>query len=319
MRFPTLLSAAVVVAVLSGCSGPEEGSQAAAAPAAEPTAAQEEQARMAAEKQAALDAQANAARDIAKAQQAEREATAREVAAREQEVAAQKAAEQAAALKAADEAAAAARAAEEAEARLAAEAALKASAEKAGIAAGSKESTMAEASDGNVVAEIETTAGTMVLGFFPETAPGHVKNFVDLATKGFYDGTRFHRTIKGFMIQGGDPFSKDLASSARWGTGDAGYKIKAEFSAKPHQRGTLSMARSNDPDSAGSQFFICHQAAPHLDRKYTVFGELLTGYDVLDTIATAPVLPGTDRPKEPVQIVKVTIRPRTAADVKEGS
>ncbi|HEX5010225.1 MAG TPA: peptidylprolyl isomerase [Planctomycetota bacterium] len=176
--------------------------------------------------------------------------------------------------------------------------------------------------DLNVVAEVETTAGTMVLGFFPDVAPGHVKNFVDLARKGFYDGTRFHRTLAGFMIQGGDPLTKDLSKEAMWGTGDPGYKIKAEFNSKPHVRGTLSMARSSDPNSAGSQFFICHAAAPALDNKYTVFGELLRGYDVLDKIATAPATarpgsPEVSKPVSPVQIVKVTIRARTPADVKQ--
>jgi len=138
------------------------------------------------------------------------------------------------------------------------------------------------------VAVIKTSEGTMVLEFWPDVAPGHVKNFKDLAKKGFYDGTCFHRVIQGFMIQGGDPLTKDDASKARWGTGDPGYKIKAEFNSKPHVRGVLSMARSNDPDSAGSQFFICHAPAPSLDNKYTGFGKLIKGDDVLEKIATTP-------------------------------
>jgi peptidyl-prolyl cis-trans isomerase B (cyclophilin B) len=138
------------------------------------------------------------------------------------------------------------------------------------------------------VAVIKTSEGTMVLEFWPDVAPGHVKNFKDLAAKGFYDGTCFHRVIAGFMIQGGDPLTKDEANKARWGTGDPGYKIKAEFNSKPHVRGVLSMARSNDPDSAGSQFFICHAPAPSLDNKYTAFGKLIKGDDVLEKIATTP-------------------------------
>jgi peptidyl-prolyl cis-trans isomerase B (cyclophilin B) len=148
----------------------------------------------------------------------------------------------------------------------------------------------------------------------------HVKNFVDLAAKGFYDGTLFHRVIKGFMIQGGDPNTKDPAKSAMWGAGGPGYKVNAEFNANKHVRGTLSMARASDPNSAGSQFFICHAEASYLDGQYTVFGELLKGYDVLDKIATGAIAPGTkDRPKDPVKVIKVTIRARTPADVKQGA
>lgn len=138
------------------------------------------------------------------------------------------------------------------------------------------------------VAVMETSVGTMVLRFFPDVAPGHVENFKKLARQGFYDGTRFHRVIAGFMIQGGDPNSKSDDAS-QWGTGGPGYSIKAEFNNKPHVKGTLSMARSSDPNSAGSQFFICHGRAASLDGQYTVFGELMDGVDVLDKIATAPV------------------------------
>src|SRR5206468_3178126 len=109
--------------------------------------------------------------------------------------------------------------------------------------------------------------------FWSEVAPGHVENFKTLAKKGFYDGTCFHRVIKGFMIQGGDPLTKDLANQNRWGTGGPGYQIKAEFNSQAHVRGVLSMARSNDPDSAGSQFFICHGDARFLDRQYTALDQ----------------------------------------------
>ena len=108
----------------------------------------------------------------------------------------------------------------------------------------------------NEVAVIKTSEGTMVLEFWPDVAPAHVKNFKDLANKGFYDGTCFHRVIKDFMIQGGDPNTKDETKKSSWGSGGPGYQIKAEFNDRPHTRGVLSMARSSDPNSAGSQFFI---------------------------------------------------------------
>ena len=111
-------------------------------------------------------------------------------------------------------------------------------------------------SDTKEVAVLTTSEGEMVLEFWPDVAPGHVENFKKLAKQGFYDGTAFHRVIKGFMIQGGDPTTKDAAKESQWGTGGPGYKIKAEFNKKPHTAGVLSMARSNDPNSAGSQFFI---------------------------------------------------------------
>ncbi len=155
-------------------------------------------------------------------------------------------------------------------------------------------------------ARIETSAGAMTFEFFPDKAPGHVENFVKLAEKGFYDGTGFHRVIKGFMIQGGCPRGD--------GTGGPGYQIKAEFNDVHHARGVLSMARSQDPNSAGSQFFVCHGDAAFLDRQYTAFGKLVEG-DVesdrtLEKIATAPVQPGGERskPVTPIQITKVTIQ-----------
>jgi peptidyl-prolyl cis-trans isomerase B (cyclophilin B) len=140
--------------------------------------------------------------------------------------------------------------------------------------------------DNNEVAVIKTSAGTMVIEFWPDVAPKTVENFKKLANEGFYDGTCFHRVIKDFMIQGGDPLTKDEANKARWGTGDPGYKIKAEFNDKSHTRGVVSMARSQDPDSAGSQFFICHGNPTFLDRQYTAFGTLIKGDDVLEKIGT---------------------------------
>jgi len=134
---------------------------------------------------------------------------------------------------------------------------------------------------------IETNLGNIELKFFPEVAPNHVKNFVDLAKKGFYDGTIFHRVIPGFMIQGGDPNSKNPDKSGH-GMGGPGYTVKAEFNDKPHKRGTLSMARSQDPDSAGSQFFICVADAAFLNKKYTVFGEVVSGMQVADKIVNQP-------------------------------
>ena len=129
----------------------------------------------------------------------------------------------------------------------------------------------------NEVAVIKTDAGSLVIEFWPDVAPKTVENFKKLAKAGFYNGTAFHRIIKGFMVQGGDPLTKDASMESRWGTGDPGYKIKAEFNKKSHQRGVLSMARSNDPDSAGSQFFICLGDASFLDGKYTAFGKLIKG------------------------------------------
>jgi peptidyl-prolyl cis-trans isomerase B (cyclophilin B) len=141
----------------------------------------------------------------------------------------------------------------------------------------------------NEVAVIKTTAGEMTLEFWPDVAPKTVENFKTLAKKGFYDGTAFHRIVKGFMIQGGDPLTKDPNMEDDWGTGDPGYKIKAEFNKRPHQRGVISMARSRDPDSAGCQFFICLGNAPFLDGEYTAFGKLVGGDDVLGKIGDSPV------------------------------
>lgn len=164
----------------------------------------------------------------------------------------------------------------------------------------------------NEVAVIQTSEGTMVLEFWPDVAPGHVENFKKLARQGFYDGTCFHRVIKGFMIQGGDPLTKDPAMQSRWGTGGPGHNIKAEFNDKAHERGVLSMARSQDPNSAGSQFFICHAAARFLDRQYTAFGRLTQGDDVLEKIATTPTQPG-DRPVKRMHVESIKIVAAEAA------
>lgn len=137
------------------------------------------------------------------------------------------------------------------------------------------------------VAVISTDHGDMVVAFWPDVAPKTVENFKKLARDEFYDGTAFHRVIKGFMIQGGCPNTKEGASGQP-GTGDPGYKIKAEFNDRKHVRGVLSMARSQHPDSAGSQFFVVHGNASFLDNQYTAFGKLVGGDDVLEKLATAP-------------------------------
>ena len=168
----------------------------------------------------------------------------------------------------------------------------------------------------NEVAVIKTTEGTMVAEFWPDVAPKTVENFKTLAKKGFYDGTAFHRIIKGFMIQGGDPLTTDPAKEARWGTGGPGYNIKAEFNGRSHQRGVISMARSADPDSAGSQFFICDGDASGLDHQYTAFGKVIKGDEVLEKIANTPVTENKydprrerSRPTERVEIKSIKIVP----------
>jgi peptidyl-prolyl cis-trans isomerase B (cyclophilin B) len=164
----------------------------------------------------------------------------------------------------------------------------------------------------NEVAVIKTSAGDLVVEFWPEVAPKTVENFKTLSKKGFYDGTCFHRVIRNFMIQGGDPLTKDPKRETSWGTGDPGYKIKAEFNERHHDRGVISMARSNDPDSAGSQFFICHGEAGFLDRKYTAFGKLIKGDDVLEKIATTPTH-APDRPNTRMAIESIRIVPAGTA------
>jgi peptidyl-prolyl cis-trans isomerase B (cyclophilin B) len=158
-------------------------------------------------------------------------------------------------------------------------------------------------------AVIETKFGEIELEFLPEKAPGHVKNFLDLARKGFYDGTIFHRVIPGFMIQGGDPNTKDVgAPRARHGTGGPGYQIKAEFNDTSHRRGVLSMARSQDPNSAGSQFFICVADSTFLDRQYTAFGKVVRGLEVADKIVNAP-RDGRDNPHERIDMKVRIVEP----------
>ena len=152
-------------------------------------------------------------------------------------------------------------------------------------------------------AVIETKFGNIELKFFPDVAPGHVNNFIELAKKGFYDGTTFHRVIPGFMIQGGDPNSKDPDKS-KHGMGGPGYTIKAEFNEKPHKKGTLSMARAAHPDSAGSQFFICVADAPFLNRQYTVFGEVVSGMDVTDKIVNQ----SKDKNDNPLEKIEMKIK-----------
>ena len=150
---------------------------------------------------------------------------------------------------------------------------------------------------------LETTAGDMTVEFLTDVAPNHAANFVKLARTGFYDGTRFHRVIPGFMIQGGDPNTKE-DNSRLWGTGGPGWSVDAEFNDVHHERGILSMARSTDPNSAGSQFFVVHGEAGFLDGQYTAFGRLIDGFDVLDEIANAATTPGGEgsTPVNPVQV-----------------
>ena len=147
---------------------------------------------------------------------------------------------------------------------------------------------------------IHTRLGDITLKFFPEVAPNHVNNFIELAKKGFYNGTIFHRVVPKFVIQGGDPNSKNPDRS-KHGTGGPGYNVKAEFNKNLHKRGTLSMARSAHPDSAGSQFFICVAAAPFLDGKYTAFGEVVKGIEVVDKIVSQP-RDGNDNPNDRIEM-----------------
>ena len=149
-------------------------------------------------------------------------------------------------------------------------------------------------------AVIETKFGNIELKFFPDVAPNHVDNFIQLAKAGFYDETVFHRVIPGFMIQGGDPNSKNHDKSSH-GMGGPDHKVKAEFSDKPHKRGTLSMARSGQPDSAGSQFFICVADAAFLNGQYSVFGEVVSGLEVVDKIVSQPK-DARDNPNERVEM-----------------
>lgn len=158
----------------------------------------------------------------------------------------------------------------------------------------------------NTVVDLHTSKGTITIKFFPDVAPNHVRNFVELAKSGFYDGTKFHRIIPGFMIQGGDPNTKSGPPST-WGTGGSGKNVKAEFSDISHRRGIVSMARSNHPDSASSQFFIVVKDSTFLDNQYSVFGEVTSGMEVADEIVSAP-RNAQDRPDDPIAIESVTVR-----------
>lgn len=176
----------------------------------------------------------------------------------------------------------------------------------------------------HTLAVLKTSQGDVTLRFFYDKAPGHVKNFLDLAARGFYDGTLFHRVIPEFMIQGGDPNTKKPETTeTRYGTGgskDESGKpvyVKAEFNDTAHRRGILSMARSTNPDSASSQFFICVKDSPFLDRQYTAFGEVASGMDVVDKIVVAsnydPASGGAGKPRSPQKILKVELADEAGA------
>jgi peptidyl-prolyl cis-trans isomerase B (cyclophilin B) len=165
----------------------------------------------------------------------------------------------------------------------------------------------------NEVAVIKTNEGEMAVQFWTDAAPNTVENFKKLARQGFYDGTIFHRIVKGFMIQGGDPNSKDPAKENSYGQGGPGYNIKAEFNDHSHDRGVISMARGPDPDSAGSQFFICLAPVHRLDHQYTTFGKLIKGQDVLekigDTTVTKNNMGEPSKPTKRVVIESIKIVP----------
>ena len=155
---------------------------------------------------------------------------------------------------------------------------------------------------------ITTKFGDIEVELYSDSAPKTVENFKDLTKKGFYDGLIFHRIVPGFVIQGGDPYTRNTTNRSRWGTGGPGWNIRAEFNKNTHKRGVLSMARSQDPDSAGSQFFIVLKDSNFLDGQYTIFGKVKSGMDAVDKIATlktdhadAPINP------EQAEIIKVTI------------
>jgi cyclophilin family peptidyl-prolyl cis-trans isomerase len=155
---------------------------------------------------------------------------------------------------------------------------------------------------------ITTNLGNILLEFYPKDAPNTVQNFKELSKRGFYDGLIFHRIVPGFVIQGGDPNTKDNTNRSKWGTGGPGWNIKAEFNKNKHSRGVLSMARSQDPDSAGSQFFIVLKDSSFLDGQYTVFGRVMQGMDIVDKIASLK----TDSADAPVdteksKMIKVTV------------
>ncbi|HQR46444.1 MAG TPA: peptidylprolyl isomerase [Thermoanaerobaculia bacterium] len=176
----------------------------------------------------------------------------------------------------------------------------------------------------HTLAVLKTSQGDVTVRFFYDKAPNHVKNFVDLSAKGFYDGTLFHRVIPEFMIQGGDPNTKKPETpETRYGTGgnkdEKGQpvNVKAEFNDTPHRRGVLSMARASSPDSASSQFFVCVKDSPFLDRQYTAFGEVVKGMEVVDKIVAEsnydPASGGAGKPRNPQKLVKVELVEEPAA------
>jgi len=181
------------------------------------------------------------------------------------------------------------------------------------FAAEEKKEDTSPVSTGNEVAVITTSEGDMVVEFWTDAAPNTIENFKKLARAAFYNGTIFHRIVKAFMIQGGDPNSKDPSKENRYGEGGPGYKIKAEFNDHLHERGVISMAREPDPDSAGSQFFICLAPVPRLDHQYTTFGKLIKGDDVLAKIGDTPVSRNSmgemSKPTKRVAIEKIDIVP----------
>jgi peptidyl-prolyl cis-trans isomerase B (cyclophilin B) len=174
------------------------------------------------------------------------------------------------------------------------------------FAADEKKEEKTPMNSSNEVAVIKTSEGDMVVQFWTDAAPDTIENFKKLARQGFYDGTIFHRIVKEFMIQGGDPNSKDPAKENSYGQGGPGYNVKAEFNDHSHDRGVISMARSSDPDSAGSQFFICLAPVHRLDHQYTTFGKLIKGQDVLEKIGDIPVTKNsTGEPSKPTKRVVI--------------
>jgi peptidyl-prolyl cis-trans isomerase B (cyclophilin B) len=183
----------------------------------------------------------------------------------------------------------------------------------AGVFAAEEKKETSPMSNSNEVAVIKTNEGDMVVQFWSDAAPNTIDNFKKLARQGFYNDTIFHRIVKGFMIQGGDPNSKDPAKESTYGAGGPGYKIKAEFNNHSHDRGVISMARGPDPDSAGSQFFICLAPVRRLDGQYATFGKLIKGDDVLEKIGDTPVEPNAQgemsKPTKRIVIESVKIVP----------
>ena len=174
------------------------------------------------------------------------------------------------------------------------------------LAAEEKKEDKKTMNSSNEVAVIKTSDGEMVVQFWADAAPNTIDNFKKLARQGFFDGTIFHRIVKGFMIQGGDPNSKDPAKENSYGEGGPGYNIKAEFNDHGHDRGVISMARGPDPDSAGSQFFICLAPVHRLDHQYTTFGKLIKGDDVLEKIGDTPVMKNSmGEPSKPTKRVVI--------------